>query len=73
MKLIALIYKKFIDFRNFMYDKNKFASYKSSIPVVSIGNITVGGTGKTPFVIYLVKLFEERGLNPLIISQVPPL
>ena len=69
MKLIALIYKKIIDFRNFMYDKNRFKSYKSKIPVISVGNISVGGTGKTPFVIYLIQFLKERGSNPLVISR----
>ncbi len=69
MKLIALIYKKIINFRNLMYDKNQFMSYKSRIPVVSVGNITVGGTGKTPFVIFLVAFLKNKGLNPLIISR----
>jgi len=52
-----------------MYDKKIFKSYKSKIPVVSVGNITSGGTGKTPFVVFLVKHFKKLGLNPLIISR----
>ena len=67
--MIALIYKKIVDFRNLMYDKKRFKSYRSKIPVVSVGNITAGGTGKTPFVVSLVKDFREKGLNPLIVSR----
>ena len=52
-----------------MYDKKILRSYRSKIPVVSVGNITSGGTGKTPFVIFLVRLFRKRGINPLIISR----
>ena len=52
-----------------MYDKKIFKSYKSKIPVVSVGNITSGGTGKTPFVVFLVRHFKKLGLNPLIISR----
>ena len=52
-----------------MYDKKRFKSYRSKIPVVSVGNITAGGTGKTPFVVSLVKDFREKGLNPLIVSR----
>ena len=69
MKLIALIYKKIVDFRNLLYDKKKIKSYRSKIPVVSVGNITAGGTGKTPFVVSLVKYFKSRGMNPLIVSR----
>ena len=52
-----------------MYDKKILRSYRSKIPVVSVGNITSGGTGKTPFVVFLVGLFRKKGLNPLIISR----
>lgn len=41
----------------------------SSIPIVSVGNIEVGGTGKTPFVISLCRLLLDRQLNPLIITR----
>ena len=40
-----------------------------SIPVVVVGNITVGGTGKTPFVVYLVKLLQGLGFKPAIVSR----
>ncbi len=38
-------------------------------PVISVGNITMGGTGKTPFVLYLAKRFRERGLEPVVLSR----
>ncbi len=41
----------------------------SSVPVVVVGNITVGGTGKTPLVQTLVRLLKERGFRPGIISR----
>lgn len=40
-----------------------------SVPCVVVGNLTVGGTGKTPMVIYLVKLCQELGLKPGVISR----
>lgn len=39
------------------------------VPVVIVGNITVGGTGKTPFVIYLVELLKKQGYRPGIVSR----
>lgn len=39
------------------------------IPVISIGNITVGGTGKTPFVIDLIKRLEKMGFSPAVVSR----
>ena len=67
--MISFLYYILIKIRNYLYDHKIFAIYKSSIPVISVGNITSGGTGKTPFVIYLTKLFFKRGLTPLIISR----
>ena len=54
--------------------RNKFESgdsavWKSNIPVIVIGNITVGGTGKTPLVIYLATLLKEQGYKPGIVSR----
>jgi tetraacyldisaccharide 4'-kinase len=45
-------------FRNLCYDYKIFKTYKVSIPVISIGNIHVGGTGKTPLTICLAKHFS---------------
>lgn len=46
-----------------------FYKYKSPVPVIVVGNITVGGTGKTPLVIYLAKFLQEQGYKPGIISR----
>ena len=46
--------------RNQAYDLNLLKSKEFDVPVISIGNITVGGTGKTPHVEYLVKLLREK-------------
>lgn len=40
-----------------------------SIPVVVVGNISIGGTGKTPLVIYLAQQLKQQGLKPCIISR----
>lgn len=55
--------------RNLAYSNRLFATYTSSLPVVSVGNITVGGTGKTPMVDYLVKTFSRAGKRPAIVSR----
>ncbi len=40
-----------------------------STPVISIGNLTVGGTGKTPFVLHLAKRFRERAIEPFVLTR----
>jgi tetraacyldisaccharide 4'-kinase len=55
----ALIYTAGVWLRNKLYDNGLFASYRFGISVVSIGNITVGGTGKTPHTEYLIDLLSK--------------
>jgi len=55
--------------RLFCYQKGWLASTKLSVPVVVVGNITVGGTGKTPLVIWLAELLKKAGYHPGIISR----
>ena len=46
-----------------------FPSYHSPVPVIIVGNLTVGGTGKTPLVIWLGRFFRAHGLKPGIVSR----
>lgn len=55
--------------RNKLYDRGAFKVHKLSKPVVSVGNISVGGTGKTPFVITLGRLLKERGIEFDVLSR----
>jgi tetraacyldisaccharide 4'-kinase len=55
--------------RNAAYDKGRASITKVAAPVVSLGNLTVGGTGKTPFVAWLAEWFEEQGEAVTIISR----
>ena len=55
--------------RNWFYDYRVLATYSSTLPVISVGNIAVGGTGKTPVVDWLVKEFIAHGKRPAIISR----
>ena len=44
-------------------------TYKSKLKVVCIGNMTVGGTGKTPFSIYTFKILKNLGYNPVFLTR----
>lgn len=52
-----------------MYDKQILKSHKSSAVVISIGNITTGGTGKTPLVIWLCNYLNDKGLRCAILTR----
>lgn len=55
--------------RNFLFDRGLSRSHSVPVPVISIGNLTTGGTGKTPLVAYVVKWFNQRGLQVGIVSR----
>ena len=65
----AWIYTTITGVRNFLYDHTVLKSISSDVPVISIGNITAGGTGKTPFVIALANWLSEVGYSPGIITR----
>jgi len=56
---LSLLYGFIIFCRNVFYDSHVFPSVKFQIPVISIGNITVGGTGKTPHAEYVIRLLKD--------------
>ena len=55
--------------RNHCYRIGCFSSYRSQLPVISVGNLAAGGTGKTPVVDWLVKEFKQQGHHPAIVSR----
>ncbi len=58
---LSKVYSCLVAIRHFLYDKDVFSSFKSPLPVVSIGNIVAGGTGKTPL---MQKLLQDLNWNP---------
>jgi tetraacyldisaccharide 4'-kinase len=76
VKLIKLILYPFIPFyaviitiRNWFFEKNIFKSKKVNAKVISIGNISVGGSGKTPLVISLTNLLKDAGMSVGVLSR----
>jgi tetraacyldisaccharide 4'-kinase len=56
---LSILYRLITDFRNFLFDTGISHSEEFSIPVICVGNITVGGTGKTPHTEYLIELLRK--------------
>ena len=57
---MAVLYGGIIGLRHLLYDDHLWRSYTPSIPTICVGNIAVGGTGKTPMVEYLIRLLQDK-------------
>ncbi|MBD1396255.1 tetraacyldisaccharide 4'-kinase [Pontibacter sp. JH31] len=57
---LSLLYGGVMQLRNMLYDRGVLDSKRYAIPVIAVGNLTVGGTGKTPHVEYLLRLLQTR-------------
>ena len=66
---ISILYGLIIKLRNILYNKRLLKVNRLPCKVVSVGNITMGGTGKTPIVIYLSNLLKKKGYKTAIISR----
>ena len=66
---LSLVFRLLVALRRDMYRNGMLASEQLLLPVIVIGNITVGGTGKTPLTLALARQLVERGWHPLIVSR----
>ena len=56
----SFLYGLVTDVRNFLYDRGFWEEATFNLPIINVGNLTVGGTGKTPHVEYLIRLLKEK-------------
>jgi tetraacyldisaccharide 4'-kinase len=67
--LASLLYGAVVAVRNTGFDRGWTASHRARVPVVSVGNLTLGGTGKTPLVEWIARWYRRRGVRVTIISR----
>ncbi len=68
-KPLAFVYGLVVRFRNWLYDTGWLRSVRTTTPVWVIGNLSTGGTGKTPVVIAMARSLRDAGLRPGILSR----
>ena len=63
------IFHMLVRIKNWLYHFEILKPYKIDIPVISVGNIAFGGTGKTPMVIEICNQLKSKGYKPAVISR----
>jgi tetraacyldisaccharide 4'-kinase len=66
---LAWVYGHGVAARNYLYDRGIFDVHDLGVRAISVGNITVGGTGKTPLVAYVARLLAEQGEKVCILTR----
>jgi tetraacyldisaccharide 4'-kinase len=66
---IALFYGLLLKFRHWLYNNGLLSSYQAPVFTLCVGNLELGGTGKTPHAAYLLEHFLEKGEKPVFLSR----
>ncbi|WP_374028194.1 tetraacyldisaccharide 4'-kinase [Bdellovibrio bacteriovorus] len=69
LRPLSFLYDQVVGVKNNLYDRGVFGVFKAPVPVVSIGNLTVGGTGKTPITDFCLKSLVADGKKVAVISR----
>ena len=68
-RFFSIPYRIIVDLRNRAFDRGWCKTHSFHIPVISVGNLTLGGTGKTPFVAWVSKWLIDQNISPAIVSR----
>ena len=69
LKPLETLYRRVVNKKRFRFLQDTHASYSPKAPVIIVGNITVGGTGKTPLTLFLIDEFKKKDLSVGVISR----
>jgi tetraacyldisaccharide 4'-kinase len=69
LRPFSTVYKGVFALRRTAFSRGILARYRAPVAVIIVGNLTVGGTGKTPLVMYLVDQLRKQGFSPGVISR----
>jgi tetraacyldisaccharide 4'-kinase len=69
LRLASMPYRLGVWWRNRQYDRSRRAVHRAGVPVISVGNLSLGGTGKTPCVEYVARFYRERGFQVAVLSR----
>lgn len=66
---VSLLYGALTEMRRYLYRREIFTVHRVSVPVIVVGNVVVGGAGKTPVVMALLQHFQSRGVMAGVVSR----
>lgn len=69
LRILSELYHVAVGFRSMLYELHLLHSFTPALPTICVGNLAVGGTGKTPHVEYLVRLLQSNGYEVAVLSR----
>lgn len=69
LRVAEVPYARAVQIRNHRYDQGRSEIHRVSVPVISVGNLTLGGTGKTPLVKWLARKLQDLGASVALVSR----
>src|SRR3990172_12178271 len=69
LRVVEVPYTSAVNWRNRRYDRDHSTVHRVGVPVVSVGNLTLGGTGKTPMVKWLARWLRQKNVRVAIVSR----